>query len=309
MRKVKNYTMAALILGMSLALTACGDNGNRTSVTEKAAVSTEAPKEIVDSELYDSFINNEAKALFRSKTGIRTATTFNIGTALEEGESYTIKQIVFLLQSKGNIPKSVEPDITYDRIDCGSDGVQELLVKFSLGNTEMDMIIKDIDGELVICYAEECNFSKDLPQGYFEFTLNPDGTSERFFFSKGRTEMEEYSYVDGNGDYHLYYGLEKTTRFVMDYTVETGGKKVKVWPDGLDGEHIVLYDYYFSDDEHFISYEVIDDNGNEITTDKDYDDSNEVVKRFADEGVKIYSDKEIEKLLKDRAKEIGYPVK
>ena len=135
MRKVKNYTMAALILGMSLSLTACGDNGNRTSVTEEAAVSTEAPKEIIDSELYDPFINNEAKALFRSKTGIRTATMFNIGTALEEGESYTIKQIVFLLQSKGNIPKSVEPDITYDRIDCGSDGVQELLVKFSLGNT------------------------------------------------------------------------------------------------------------------------------------------------------------------------------
>lgn len=306
MRRIRKYTIAGLILGMAFSMSACGDEGSKNAGSTTQAF-TEAPKEIVDSELYDSFINNEAKVLFRSKKGIRTATVFNIGTALEEGESYTIKQIVFLLQSKGNMPNSVEPDITYDRIDCGGDGVQELLVKFTLGTTEMDMIIKDIDGELVICYAEECTLSKDLPQGYFEFTVNPDGTSSRFFFSKGRTEMREYSYVDGNGDYHLYYGLEKTTRFIMDYTVKTGGEKVKVWPDGLDGEHIVLYDYYFSDEEHIMSYEVIDENGNEVTTDKDYVESNDVVKCFADAGIKIYSDKEIEKLLSDRAKEIGYP--
>ena len=66
---------------MAFSMSACGDEGSKNAGSTTQAF-TEAPKEIVDSELYDSFINNEAKVLFRSKKGIRTATVFNIGTAL-----------------------------------------------------------------------------------------------------------------------------------------------------------------------------------------------------------------------------------
>ncbi len=78
MGKVRNYMMAALILGMSLSVTACGGTGDKTdssgevteNVTEAVTeTATEAPKENVDSELYDSFSNNEAKVLYRGVTG------------------------------------------------------------------------------------------------------------------------------------------------------------------------------------------------------------------------------------------------
>lgn len=167
MRKVKNYTMAALILGMSLSLTACGDAGGKNGSPDDATAqateaATEAPKEIIDSELYDSFSNNEAKVLYRGGEGIRTATLFPLGQALEEGQSYTINQIVFLLKNLPSIPDTFEPDIKYERIDCGQDGVQELLVDMVFGSSEMYMIIKDIDGELVLCYAEEFLIQKML---------------------------------------------------------------------------------------------------------------------------------------------------
>ncbi|MBO6165206.1 MAG: hypothetical protein J6O17_02400 [Eubacterium sp.] len=275
------------------------------AVTEAA---TEAPKENVDSELYDSFSNNEAKVLYRGGEGIRTATLFPLGQALEEGQSYTINQIVFLLKNLPSIPDTFEPDIKYERIDCGQDGVQELLVDMISGSSEMYMIIKDIDGELVLCYAEEFTNSKDASPHYIEYKLNPDCTTSRIM-SEGKVDMTEYAIIDGNGDYHLYYGLKKTTTFYTTCYVKNGDNSIEVSPDGLDSEHIVLYDYYFSDDEHFMSYSMIDDNGNDITTDADYEDSNAIKKRFAESGVKTYSNKEIEEMLSERAKEIGYPAK
>ena len=269
---------------------------------------TEAPKENVDSELYDSFSKNEAKVLFRGGEGIRTATLFPLGQALEEGQSYTINQIVFLLKNLPSIPDTFEPDIKYERIDCGQDGVQELLVDMVFGSSEMYMIIKDIDGELVLCYAEEFFNSKDASPHYIEYKLNPDCTTSRIM-SEGKVDMTEYAIIDGNGDYHLYYGLKKTTTFYTTCYVKDGDNTIEVSPDGLDSEHIVLYDYYFSDDEHYMSYSMIDDNGNDITTDADYEDSNAVKKRFAESGVKTYSNKEIEEMLSERAKKIGYPAK
>ena len=53
----------------------------------------------------------------------------------------------------------------------------------------------------------------------------------------------------------------------------------------------------------------MDDNYNDITKDEDFDDSNELKKRFAEAGIKIYTQKEIDQILKDRAAQIGYPVK
>lgn len=46
------------------------------------------------------------------------------------------------------------PELEYERIDCGSDGIAELLTTMTMGSMRLYMIIKDIDGELVICYAE-----------------------------------------------------------------------------------------------------------------------------------------------------------
>ena len=81
--------------------------------------------------------------------------------------------------------------------------------------------------------------------------------------------------------------------------------------DGLDGDHIAIDDYYFEADyedrEHYYTYYIVDDDYNDVTTEADYDDSNELKKRFAEKGIKTYSRKEMDKMIKDRAEEIGYP--
>ena len=194
----KLITALVLTFGISALFTACGSDAGKEPVAETV---TEAPKEIVDSELYDSFMNNEAKVLYRGTNGIKTVFA-NLATALEEGQAYTIKQIVFLLQTKSGVPDKIEPEIKSERIDCGGDGVQELMVDMTFGGTGLYMVIKDIDGELNLCFAEDYSVSGENVIGKTEVKLNPDGTVSRTIEAKGNNGYEEYSVIDGSGEFH-----------------------------------------------------------------------------------------------------------
>ena len=322
MKKTKQLRLlhiaAVLALTMAIMLVSCGkadagggsssdgsSKGSASEVTDEKSGETAKPE---DSELYDQFEANEAKALYRGKDGDRSG-LLSLSSALEEGKSYTINQIIYLVQNSGPMPNKAEPELEYERIDCGSDGIAELLTTMTMGSMRLYMILKDIDGELVICYAESASISQNTPLAKIEVKINDDGTTSKIMDpGEGKVAFEEYSIIDAAGDYHLYYGLETTTTFYADYYfTKDADNKIKISPNGLDSEHIVLYEYYFSPDEHYMTYSMIDDDGKDVTTDADYDDSNKVVQQFAREGVKIYTAKEIEDMLSQRAKELNYP--
>jgi hypothetical protein len=61
-------------------------------------------------------------------------------------QSYSIDQIKELIEKSRN---KVSAEIVYERIDCGSDGVAELLVTIPLVTTDLYMIMKDVNGELL----------------------------------------------------------------------------------------------------------------------------------------------------------------
>ena len=99
-----------------------------------------------------------------------------------------------------------------------------------------------------------------------------------------------------------------------DFYAYTSGEDYKlISTEGLDADHLGVREYYFEPEyekrEYYYTYFVMDDNYNDITKDEDFDDSNELKKRFAEAGIKTYTQKEIDQILKDRAARIGYPVK
>ena len=79
----------------------------------------------------------------------------------------------------------------------------------------------------------------------------------------------------------------------------------------MENDHIGLREYYFEpiseDRTYYYNYFVLDDEFNDVTTDADYDDSNEMKQRIEGAGFKTYTKSEIDQMLADRAKEIGYP--
>ena len=299
MRKYLKLRLMVAILAVSCIISACGKKEeNKDEVTVgnvNATVDiTEAPKITEDSKLYDDFIRGEAKVKYMGDNGIRSFYV-NFTELCMVNQSYSIDQIKELIEKSRN---KVSAEIVYERIDCGSDGVAELLVTIPLVTTDLYMIMKDVNGELVLCYTGDYIDNVTL-------TINHDGTICKSVDDEGIIDITEYSLVDADGNYKFYYGLKKTTTYYTDYTVYRGTAKTVVPPDGIDSEHVAINDYYFENDLHYISYSILDDDHNDITTDADFEDSNEVKKHFAQYGVTTYSPKEIEDILNNRATEIG----
>ena len=94
---------------------------------------------------YDGFKAGTAKAKYTG-AGDRTA-YLETSLCLEKGKSYTMDEIISALEGATDYKKSSEP--TYTMIDCGSDGVQELLVQTSTESL-LSALIR-MDGPEVMC--------------------------------------------------------------------------------------------------------------------------------------------------------------
>lgn len=256
------------------------------------------------SDLYEDFKKGNAKVKYTGK-GDRSS-YLQTSAALEVGKSYTMEEIAKAIESSNEYEEmKLTSNVEYTTIDCGKDGVPELLAEAPFGDEfRLLMIIKEIDGELVMCYDQDT-----WSRSYVE--VRPDGVIEGSGSNGAAAHVVEYSYVDASGEYRFYYGLEETYTLFGDFYAYKGKDMVTLSTEGLDADHLGVRDYYFEADyekrEHYYEYFVIDDNFEDVTTEADYDDSNEFKKKFSAEGIKTYTKAEMEKMLKDRAAEIGYP--
>ncbi|MCR5402366.1 MAG: hypothetical protein K6E91_00905 [Butyrivibrio sp.] len=258
-----------------------------------------------DTALYEDFKKGNAKVRYRGTADLAS----NIPTTqlLEVGKSYTMDEIVALIEKSDEYRDlKLSSDIIYREIDCGSDGVPELLAEASFGDEfTLFMIIKEIDGELVMCFDQD-SWSRS------SIVVNANGTIEGSGSGGAAIHVADYAFVDASGDYKYYYGCEETLTLYGDiYAYKTAEDYVVIPSEGLDNDHLGIRDYYFEADydkrNHYYEYFVIDDNYNDVTTDADYDDSNELKKKFTEAGIRTYTKAEMDQMLKDRAKEIGYP--
>lgn len=278
-----------------------------TDVSSEGQSQQASKEETPQVDLYQEFQKGTAKAKYRG-TGDRTS-YLEMSKVLEAGKSYTMDEIAKAIEKVDEYSEfKLSSDVTYSEIDCGEDGVPELLVEAPFGEEfRLCLILKEIDGELVICFAQD-----GWSRSYVE--VEPDGRIISGGSAGAAVHVVDYAYVDAKGDYQFYYGCEERMTLYGDLYAYVSGEDYKtISTEGLDAEHLGVLDYYFEADyqnrTHYYSYFVMDDNYNDVTTDEDYDDSNELKKRFTEAGIKTYTRKEMEQKLTDRAKEIGYPQK
>ena len=324
---MKKLWITGIICALAVSMAGCGESktantdsslneepvvqeqSTAAETTADSEVKEEKTQETVEStdtaaaagDLYEAFKNGDAKVKYTGN-GDRTS-YLDTKSALKVGESYTISEIVSALEAVSE--NKASSDVKYTDIDCGEDGVKELLAEVQFGEEfTLYMIIKQIDDELVMCFDQD-GWSRSY------VTVNADGTIESGGSSGAAVHSVDYAFVDQNGDYKFYYGVEETLTLYGDfYAYKNGTDYVTISTEGLDIDHLGVRDYYFDADyenrSHYYSYFVIDDSFEDVTTDSDYDDSNELKKRFTEAGIETYTKAEMEQMVKDRASEIGY---
>ncbi len=283
------------------------DSGAGTDAATKTeqVAGDEAKSDASDTDLYEAFKKGEAKVKYRGTGDI--ASYLETAKALEVGKSYTMDELAKAIESADEYNElKFSSQVDYSYIDCGKDGVPELLASARFGDEfSLNMIIKEIDGELVMCYDQD-----SWSRSYVE--VKDNGVIEGGGSGGASIHIVDYAYVDANGDYKFYYGVEENLTMYGDfYAYKTGEDYVVISSEGLDPDHIGIRDYYFEpryeDRTHYYECFTIDDNYQEVTTDTDSDNASELKKRFTEAGLKTYTDSEIEQMLKDRASDIAYP--
>lgn len=260
-------------------------------------------------DLYEDFKTGAAKAKF-TKSGDR-GSYLVLSDILEDGQSYSLSEIGDKLASSGDYSFKVNGDATYRTIDCGNDGDKELLYQQEFTAEEMGgeiftlfMILKDMGGELKICYDQDMWSRSDI-------TINDDGTIYGSGSGGAALHVYDFAFVDAKGDYRFYYGSEENITPFGDFYYNVNGESKSLSLEGLDTDHLIINTYYFEPEyekrNDYVSFNMIDDNYNLVTTDEDYTDANEVYKRLTENGIKVYKNLELANLLHDRAVEIGYP--
>ena len=319
----RNKQIAGIITAAMVAVTlmaGCGANPTEDSTEKEAesAVESVAEKEenvsesesvseaesaapVLSGSSYDDVENGTAKVKYTGKGDVPGY--LELSQVLTVGESYTISEICEAL--KQIVDFQDEPEITYSMIDCGSDGEEELLVEAQLSAAYgLDMIIKNIDGEFVICYDQNAT-----ERSYI--SVNTDGTIESGGSSAANIHSMDYAFVDANGEYKFFYGVTETLSVFDTYDIYVGDSVTSISAEGIDAEHMAVLEYYFEENyeerNSFYSFYTFDDSYNEVDTEEGRADIAEFGVRFKDAGYLIYDQDGINAVLKDRAEEIGYP--
>lgn len=286
---------------------------DETAVTDGSAESEEGAEdngETVQEEstamiLYKSFMDGGvAKAKYLGNAD-RTS-YLNTRSVLEAGKFYSWEDISKALENSDEFVTYVQSgDVEYSFIDCGNDGVQELYAQ-ALFNDEfsLHMIIKEFDRELRIIFTQD-GWSRSY------VTIEPDGKITTEGSGGANVHIIDHSYIDADGNYTYYYGMSETIGlFGNIYAYRRDNDYVTISTDDLDTDHIGIREYYVENENatrsYYYEYFIMDDEYNDITTDADYDDSNELKKRFKEAGIKTYTHAEMEKFLSELADNIGY---
>lgn len=257
--------------------------------------------ETAGEQTYSDVENGTAKVKYEGKGDVPDY--FELSQVLTVGESYTISEICDALKQIEDFQQDAE--ITYSKIDCGSDGEEELLVEARLSDAfGLNMIIKKINDEFVICYDQSSS-----ERSYV--TVYEDGTIESGGASAANIHVVDYAYVDASGEYKFFYGVSETLSLMDTYDIYKGDSVTSISTQGIDAEHMAVLEFYFEQDynerNYFYSFYTFDDSFNAVETDKGKADIAELGVRFKDEGFLIFDPDGINAHLNERAKEIGYP--
>lgn len=207
---------------------------------------------------------------------------------------------------------------SYSYIDCGNDGIPELLLVIKYQRAFADYqtyyIIKEFNDKLYICYTAESWYRNlETISSLGEITCDTSGGAYHHYYTKG--------FVDGNGDFQLLYQCEITRLNgnydhvvgCYDYFDESNDLAyIEYYTDGLDVDYTdwSIIAFRFDDKPNpstssYFTYCVWDGNGKDTTTEANFSDSDRIVGIMNYYGLKVYDHAQIEEMVFARAEELG----
>ncbi len=184
-------------------------------------------------ELYQSFIDGTEPAQYDADGDI--AQYIRLFDVLENGKSYTLKEIIEKLTSEGQYSEGWEYEIRNEGyIDLGLDGSYELCMDIGASEFTLTMVVKNIGGKLKICFSGD-SWSR------CEVTLKYSGYVESFGSGGATYHGGQKGYIDAEGKYHFWYVFGEDGKIPGD-----DGKLI--YNEQLIGENIGMYLESFSFD-------------------------------------------------------------
>lgn len=282
-----------------------------TTVPTPIIIPTLSPEEL-SMEAYEKFIKNETKISFdRFMPEIGREETL-----YKKGSEYTLSEVLDIVTAyyfEYATDKKIEY-IDYSYIDCGKDGVNELVLRFNGMNiyepdddSTLVYIIKYIDGKLSLCYYYEtwarCDASID-EYGSFQ-SGGSNGASNH---------SNEYGLIDKEGNWQSIVYIESETD-INQLTLSDGLEQIPLVAEtkGISGE-IELVTIRFNENadnsdkvdnnEYFYTFYVYDDNWDLIEDANLY--TNSIYKEiFYEALVPFITPDEVSTMISERAEKVG----
>ena len=202
------------------------------SPKDKAAVKLDPESE----KLYQSFIDGTEPAQYDADGDI--AQYICLSEALENGKSYTLKEIKEKLAAEGQYGEGWEYEIQSEGyIDLGLDESYELCMDIGAAEFSLTIVVKNIDGELKLCFAGD-SWSRN------ETVVKYSGYVESYGSGGANYHGGETGYIDAEGKYHFWYRSSEEGIIPDDE-----GKLT--YNDQLIGENIGMYLETFSFDKSY----------------------------------------------------------
>ena len=270
-----------------------------------------------DVSIYESFVSNTEEVFFDES--VSDILPYSLQRNFDLSKGYTIDEIIEAsLDSYTSYDDSKDdPSFETKYIDCGNDGIDELLVDIRFPGMETAdytdyeekyvdrWVIKEIDGKLIVKYVGALRHESYTIINDYGYIKNEVMGAYNGVLS------ESYGYLDADANWVLYYKYNYYLD-MDDYVREKGnyGYDLDCSSDGWS--NMQVEEYIFDDeakitdskDSGFITYYKYDSDGI-IEDDSIYEDSSIYKKTFDDADVNICPYSEVEKRLEERREEIG----
>jgi len=191
--------------------------------------------------------------------------------------------------------------VKYAYIDCGADGVEELVLSIGVDNELMgeivrEHIIKDIDGKLEICYVAQTAYRS------YDYVINKYGLITHGGSSGAFSHTDGYSAINKDGEYVYIYSGDTEFELGSDFGDLGGIYTVSSkYVDEID-ESMYMTEYHFDDYYDVPSEEF---NYEEYLSKAKYtaypEDDPLINKIFEEAGIKLYSQSEMDEIIEKTA--------
>ena len=249
-------------------------------------------------ELYEAFISGNASAKF-VKEGDSTH-IFNLSNALQDGERYSLAEMEQRICDNCDVAEKwvYENNVSESYIDAGLDDQYEMKLDIGAATLNMTIIVKNIGGELEICFVGDSNERSKtdvLYSGEVQYTEIIDNDSHKY----------ERGYIDADGNYKFWVQYKEDS-----YNI--GESEDLYYNEKYIGTNIGMYvqEFSFNRDfsDSFYSIGLVDKENNHIEEDNtDPNNPYEIARNlFTEEGKIILSREEAKKQIDKHRKEIGY---